>query len=95
MRSELWVCGFARAGDPCGHWRVHRDTDCQQLRLLVRGLRLRHTRGIEALEPIRFRLNQNRSSSFCFDGFSSREPVSTPDQVRGRLSLENALSAAL
>ena len=27
----------------------------------------------------------------CFDAFSSREPVSTPDQVRGRLSLENAL----
>jgi hypothetical protein len=25
------------------------------------------------------------------DAFSSREPVSTPDQVRGRLSLENAL----
>jgi hypothetical protein len=25
-----------------------------------------------------------------FDAFSSREPVSTPDQVRGRLSLENA-----
>jgi hypothetical protein len=29
---------------------------------------------------------------FCFDAFSLREPVSTPDQVRGRLSLENALS---
>src|SRR5258708_32626254 len=28
----------------------------------------------------------------CFDAFSSREPVSTPDQVRGRLSLENALN---
>jgi hypothetical protein len=26
-----------------------------------------------------------------FDAFSSREPVSTSDQVRGRLSLENAL----
>jgi len=26
----------------------------------------------------------------CFDAFSSREPVSTPDQVRGRLLLENA-----
>jgi hypothetical protein len=26
-----------------------------------------------------------------FDAFSSREPVPTPDQVRGRLSLENAL----
>src|ERR1700730_14291801 len=25
-----------------------------------------------------------------FDAFSSREPVSTPDRVRGRLSLENA-----
>ena len=31
---------------------------------------------------------------FCFDAFSSREPVSTPDQVRGRLSLENALYRA-
>jgi hypothetical protein len=36
-------------------------------------------------------LNQNRALVFCFDAFSSREPVSTPDQVRGRLSLENAL----
>jgi hypothetical protein len=27
---------------------------------------------------------------FYFDAFSSREPVSTPHQVRGRLSLENA-----
>ena len=49
MRSELWVCAFARAGDPCGRWRVHRDTDCQQLRLLVRDRRLHHTRGIKAL----------------------------------------------
>ena len=30
-------------------------------------------------------------SKFLFDAFSSREPVSTPHQVRGRLSLENAL----
>jgi hypothetical protein len=29
---------------------------------------------------------------FSFDAFSSREPASTPDQVRGRLSLENALT---
>src|SRR5882672_12523286 len=28
--------------------------------------------------------------AFYFDAFSSREPVPTPDQVRGRLSLENA-----
>jgi hypothetical protein len=27
-----------------------------------------------------------------FDAFSSREPVSTPDQIRGRLSLENAMA---
>src|SRR5262249_51954908 len=33
-------------------------------------------------------------SSFCFDAFSSREPVSIPDQVRDRLSLENALGSA-
>jgi hypothetical protein len=26
-----------------------------------------------------------------FDAFSSREPESTPHQVRGRLSLENAM----
>jgi hypothetical protein len=32
-----------------------------------------------------------RGSNFCFDALSSREPVSTPHQVRGRLSLENAL----
>src|SRR5438445_12118359 len=30
---------------------------------------------------------------FCFDAFSSREPVPTPHLVRGRLSLENAMSA--
>jgi hypothetical protein len=28
---------------------------------------------------------------FCFEACSLREPVPTPDQVRGRLSLENAL----
>jgi hypothetical protein len=31
------------------------------------------------------------ASDFCFDAFSLREPVSIPDQVRDRLSLENAL----
>jgi uncharacterized protein (DUF1697 family) len=33
---------------------------------------------------------ENQTLDFCFDAFSLREPVSTPDQVRGRLSLENA-----
>jgi hypothetical protein len=28
--------------------------------------------------------------STYFDGLSSRDPASTPDQVRGRLSLQNA-----
>jgi hypothetical protein len=37
------------------------------------------------LERIRFELNHERALSFCFDAFSSREPVST--------SLENALVA--
>jgi hypothetical protein len=33
---------------------------------------------------------------FCFDALSLREPVSTPDQVQGRLSLENvSLTAQL
>src|SRR5437763_2850133 len=36
------------------------------------------------LEPFPFRLNRNKALSFCFDAFSSREPVST--------SLENALA---
>jgi hypothetical protein len=36
-----------------------------------------------------------RGSIFCFDAFSSREPVSTPHQVRGRLSLENAMVASV
>ena len=49
MRSELWVCALARTGDPCGRWRVHRDTACQQLRLLVRDRRLHHARGLEDL----------------------------------------------
>jgi len=34
-----------------------------------------------------------RSADLWFDAFSWREPVSTPDQVRGGLSLENALAA--
>jgi hypothetical protein len=33
---------------------------------------------------------ENQILDFCFDAFSLREPVSTPHQVRGRLSLENA-----
>src|SRR5580698_2564311 len=44
------------------------------------------------LEPFPFRSNRNGALDSCFDAFSSREPVSTPDQVRGRLSLENALA---
>jgi hypothetical protein len=36
-------------------------------------------------------MESERGSNSLFDAFSSREPVSTPDQVRGRLSLENAL----
>jgi hypothetical protein len=44
-----------------------------------------------APEPFPFRLNRNGALFPCFDAFSSREPVSTPDQVQGRLSLENAL----
>jgi hypothetical protein len=28
---------------------------------------------------------------FYFDAFSSREPAATPPQMRGRLSLENAV----
>ncbi len=47
MRSELWVCALARTGDPCGRWRVHRDTACQQLRILVRDRRVHHARGLE------------------------------------------------
>ena len=42
-----------------------------------------------------FRWDRNVALSFCFDAFSSREPVSTPHQVRGRLSLENALVAPI
>jgi hypothetical protein len=39
-------------------------------------------------------LKQNRRSASYFDAFSSREPVSTPHQVRGKLLLENATSRA-
>jgi hypothetical protein len=42
------------------------------------------------LEPFPFRSNRNGALDCCFDAFSSREPVSTPDQVWGRLTLENA-----
>src|SRR5882672_11026300 len=33
------------------------------------------------------------AAASCFDAFSSREPVSTPDRVRGHVSLENAMAA--
>src|SRR5260370_41914572 len=36
-------------------------------------------------------LSHRQFRPFSFDAFSSREPVPTPHQVRGRLSLENAL----
>src|SRR5882724_6046592 len=49
----------------------------------VAASRLRPETIIVALEPFPFRLNRNGALSFCFDAFSSREPVST--------SLENAL----
>jgi hypothetical protein len=45
MRSELWVCGFAHCNHPRGPQRFHRDTDRQQLRLLVCGRRLHHACG--------------------------------------------------
>src|SRR6267378_8152302 len=33
-----------------------------------------------------------RNALFLFDAFSLREPVSTPDRLRGELSLENAVA---
>jgi hypothetical protein len=45
-----------------------------------------------ALSAVEVKADAGRALIFCFDAFSLREPVSTPDQVRGRLSLENALS---
>jgi hypothetical protein len=36
-------------------------------------------------------IESERGSIYCFDAFSSREPVSIPDRVRNGLSLENAL----
>ena len=49
MRSELRVCALASNRDPCGRWRVHRDTACQQLCVLVRSRRLHAARGLEIL----------------------------------------------
>jgi hypothetical protein len=62
MRSELWVCALARNSDPCGPWRVHRDTAGQQLRLLVRDRRLRPARGLEDLVPLLRLLTVQRST---------------------------------
>src|SRR5260370_39190457 len=39
--------------------------------------------------------SEPRLCLFIFDAFSSREPATTPHQVRGRLSLENALERRL
>jgi hypothetical protein len=36
-------------------------------------------------------MDQNPASISFFDAFSLREPAATPDQVRGRLSPENAI----
>jgi hypothetical protein len=49
MRSEFWFCVLAPTGDSCHRRRVHRDTACQQLRVLARGRRLHHTRRHEGL----------------------------------------------
>jgi hypothetical protein len=49
-------------------------------------------RAASRLEPFSVPIKSERGSRCCFDAFSSREPLSTPDQVRGRLSLENALA---
>jgi hypothetical protein len=45
-------------------------------------------------EP-RFLLTRTEALSLYFDALSSREPVTAPDQVRDRLSLENALERRL
>src|SRR5438477_10042135 len=45
-------------------------------------------------EPIPFRLNRNGAQSFCFDACSSREPVSTPEQVRSSVPPEQGLPTA-
>src|SRR6202012_1550486 len=37
------------------------------------------------------RNDEGLALAFCFDAFSSREPVPIPDQVRDRLSLKDAL----
>jgi hypothetical protein len=40
-------------------------------------------------------LNRNGGSLSCFDAFSSREPVSTPDHVRGSNLIANRQESAL
>jgi len=45
-------------------------------------------------EP-RFLLTRTEALSLYFDALSSCEPVTAPDQVRDRLSLENALERRL
>jgi hypothetical protein len=46
--------------------------------------RLNDRNNTQVPERVRFELNHDRALSFCFDAFSSREPMST--------SLENALN---
>jgi len=59
MRSELWVCGLAHTDHRCGVGVFIEITDCQQLRLLVRGRRLHHARGHEALVGLQGRSNSS------------------------------------
>src|SRR5204862_911384 len=77
FRSKIFQPSFSGSFDP-----VKRLVADVPIKFIVGALAALRIRG--SPEPFPFRLNRNGALSFCFDAFSSREPVST--------SLENALA---
>ena len=67
--SELWLCRFAPCDYRRGPQRIHRDTDRQQLRVLVRRRRLHYSSG----HCVRLRYRKAR----CDEAAASAHPALT------------------
>jgi hypothetical protein len=76
-QSRKLACGRERIWKHSSFYHIVAEGD-------NRASAIKHRRNSRYLERVRFELNHDRALSFCFDAFSSREPVPT--------SLENALA---
>jgi hypothetical protein len=89
QRRSGWIaiCGrrLRRNEAPVENARLSRP--CRWRSLALAGVTPTSRSATEPSVPI----ESEQGSTSCFDAFSSREPVSNPHQVRGSLSLENAL----